>query len=346
MTSPLSNLGLVIPVIAAPMSGGPTTPAMVVAAAHAGGLGFLAAGYKTPDAIEAEISAVRDASIPFGVNVFAPNSVPVSLEDYREYASALQREADRFGLTLAHDPVENDDYFDAKIDLLVSDPVPIVSFTFGVPGRNVIRALQTAGTVVVQTVTSRQEAEVAAAAGVDMLAVQASAAGGHSATLTPDRAPKSVSIVDLVTQITGSVQLPVVAAGGMSTPDDVAGVIHAGAEAAMVGTVLMRADESGTSATHQAALADPSRTETVITRAFTGRPARGLRNGFIDTYESRALLGFPAIHHLTSPLRKAAAAAGEPDLVHLWAGTGYRQVREGSAGELVERWASELAATR
>lgn len=339
MTSPLSNLGLVIPVIAAPMSGGPTTPAMVVAAARAGGLGFLAAGYKTPDAIEAEISAVRDASIPFGVNVFAPNSVPVSLEDYREYASALQREADRFGLTLAHDPVENDDYFDAKIDLLVSDPVPIVSFTFGVPGRNVIGALQTAGTVVVQTVTSRQEAEVAAAAGVDMLAVQASAAGGHSATLTPDRAPKSVSIVDLVTQITGSVQLPVVAAGGMSTPDDVAGVIHAGAEAAMVGTVLMRADESGTSATHQAALADPSRTETVITRAFTGRPARGLRNGFIDTYESRALLGFPAIHHLTSPLRKAAAAAGEPDLVHLWAGTGYRHARREPTATILSRLA-------
>jgi nitronate monooxygenase len=339
MTSPLSNLGLVIPVIAAPMSGGPTTPAMVVAAAHAGGLGFLAAGYKTPDAIEAEISAVRDASIPFGVNVFAPNSVPVCLKDYREYASALQREADRFDLTLAHDPVENDDYFDAKIDLLVSDPVPIVSFTFGVPGRNVIRALQTAGTVVVQTVTSRQEAEVAAAAGVDMLAVQASAAGGHSATLTPDRAPKSVSIVDLVTQITGSVQLPVVAAGGMSTPDDVAGVIHAGAEAAMVGTVLMRADESGTSATHQAALADPSRTETVITRAFTGRPARGLRNGFIDTYESRALLGFPAIHHLTSPLRKAAAAAGEPDLVHLWAGTGYRHARREPTATILSRLA-------
>lgn len=339
MTSPLSNLGLVIPVIAAPMSGGPTTPAMVVAAAHAGGLGFLAAGYKTPDAIEAEISAVRDASIPFGVNVFAPNSVPVSLEDYREYASALQREAHRFGLTLAHDPVENDDYFDAKIDLLVSDPVPIVSFTFGIPGRNVIGALQTAGTVVVQTVTSRQEAEVAAAAGVDMLAVQASAAGGHSATLTPDRAPKSVSIVDLVTQITGSVQLPVVAAGGMSTPDDVAGVIHAGAEAAMVGTVLMRADESGTSATHQAALADPSRTETVITRAFTGRPARGLRNGFIDTYESRALLGFPAIHHLTSPLRKAAAAAGEPDLVHLWAGTGYRHARREPTATILSRLA-------
>jgi NAD(P)H-dependent flavin oxidoreductase YrpB (nitropropane dioxygenase family) len=335
MTSPLSNLGLVIPVIAAPMSGGPTTPAMVVAAAHAGGLGFLAAGYKTPDAIEAEISAVRDASIPFGVNVFAPNSVPVSLEDYREYASALQREADRFGLTLAHDPVENDDYFDAKIDLLVSDPVPIVSFTFGVPGRNVIGALQTAGTVVVQTVTSRQEAEVAAAAGVDMLAVQASPRETFGDADPTERPRASASLI--WSQI-GQCAIPV-AAVKRHVPPTTLRVIHAGAEAAMVGTVLMRADESGTSATHQAALADPSRTETVITRAFTGRPARGLRNGFIDTYESRALLGFPAIHHLTSPLRKAAAAAGQPDLVHLWAGTGYRHARREPTATILSRLA-------
>lgn len=159
MTSPLSDLGLTIPVLAAPMSGGPTTPAMVIAASRAGGLGFLAGGYKTPGAITAEISIVRCASIPFGVNVFAPTSLPVSPDIYRRYATAVQREANRFGLTLARDPVENVDYFDAKIDLLLSDPVPIVSFTFGIPGGSVIRALQKAGTAVVQTVTSRQEAE-------------------------------------------------------------------------------------------------------------------------------------------------------------------------------------------
>ena len=98
--------------------------------------------------------------------------------------------------------------------------------------------------------------------------------------------------------------------------------------AAAVGTVLLRADESAASATHKAALIDPARTDTVLTRVFTGRPARGLRNGFIDRFEARAPLGYPALHHLTGPLRKAAAAAGHADLVHLWAGTGYRQVRD------------------
>jgi nitronate monooxygenase len=335
MTTLFTDLGVTIPVIAAPMSGGPTTPAMVVAAHRAGGLGFLATGYKTPEAVEAELRAVHEASIPFGINVFAPNPVPITESRYREYAAVMQREADRFGITLPPDPVDSDDHFDAKIELLVANPVPMVSFTFGIPGPAVIRGLQKAGSTVVQTVTSPAEAEAAAAAGVDALAVQASTAGGHSATLTPDHMADALPITDLVAAITSAVPLPVIAAGGLATATDVAGVLQAGAAAAAVGTVLLLADESGASATHQAALEDPARTETTLTRAFTGRPARGLRNRFIDTYEPSAPLGYPAIHYLTSPLRKAAAAAGEPELVHLWAGTGHRHARRAPTEEIL-----------
>ena len=333
--SPLAGLGLTIPVIAAPMAGGATTTAMVIAAARAGGLGFLAAGYKSAHTLETEIAAVRQASIPFGVNVFVPNPVPITDDAYRRYAGALQAEADRFGLTLPAHPVDDDDAFDAKIDVLLANPVPVVSFTFGMPGHGVIRALQKAGTVVIQTVTTLPEADLAAAAGVDMLAVQASVAGGHSGTFTPEKMPAPVPIGDLIGQINAGVALPVIAAGGLATPDAVAGVLTAGASAAAVGTALLRADESGASATHKAALIDPSRTETTLTRAVTGRPARGLRNGFIDHFEAIAPLGYPAIHHLTGPLRKAAAAAGEADLVHLWAGTGYRHVRDAPTDEIL-----------
>lgn len=334
-SSPLAGLGLTIPLIAAPMAGGASTPDMVIAAADAGGLGFLAAGYKSPQNLESEIAAVRDASVPFGVNVFVPNAVPITDEAYRRYAGALAAEADRFGLTLPAHPVDDDDAFGAKIDLLVSNPVPVVSFTFGLPGNRVIAALQKAGTVVVQTVTTLPEAELAAAAGANMLAVQAGVAGGHSGTFTPDRMPAPVPIGDLVGQISTVVRLPLIAAGGLATPDAVAAVLDAGAVAAAVGTALLRADESGASATHKAALIDPTRTETTLTRAFTGRPARGLRNGFIDRFEPIAPLGYPALHHLTSPLRKAAAAAGEADLVHLWAGTGYRHVRDDSTASIL-----------
>lgn len=328
MTSPLTDLGVRLPVIAAPMAGGATTAAMVNAAAAAGSLGLLAAGYKTPEALRTEIATVRAASVPFGVNVFAPNPVPIDVETYRRYAAAVQSEADRYGLTLPADPNDDDDAFDAKIDLLRADPVPIVSFTFGLPGGDVIRALQKVGTTVVQTVTSVQEAEASAAAGVDMLAVQGWVAGGHSGTFTPDRMPAPVPLTDLVGQVLDKVGLPVIAAGGLAAASEVTAVLRAGASAAAVGTVLLRAEESGASATHKAALADPSRTETVLTRAFTGRPARGLRNRFIDRFEDCVPLGYPAIHHLTSPLRKAAAAAGDSDVIHLWAGTGYRHAVE------------------
>lgn len=284
MTSPLTDLGVRLPVIAAPMAGGATTTDMVIAAAGAGSMGLLAAGYKTPDALQAEIATVRAASIPFGVNIFAPNPVPIDIAAYRRYAALIQPEADRFGLTLPADPIDDDDAFDVKVDLMRADPVPVVSFTFGLPASDVIRGLQKAGTTVAQTVTSPQEAAAAAAAGVDMLAVQASVAGGHSGTFTPDQMPEPLPIAELVARIRGSTRLPVIAAGGLATPADVTAVLHAGAAAAAVGTVLLRAEESGASATHNAALADPT--------------------------------------------RKAAAAGGEADLVHLWAGTGYRHAAE------------------
>lgn len=338
----LAQFEMSIPLVAAPMSGGPTTPAMVSAATGAGGLGMLAAGYKTVEAVEAELKSVRAEGIPFGINLFAPNPVPVDPDRYRAYAAIIQKEAEQFGLALPADPIEDTDRFDEKIALLLDDPVPMVSFTFGIPPRSVIAALQQAKTVVVQTVTTTQEALQARDAGVDMLAVQAAVAGGHSGTLTPLRPVQPVPIVDLVKQVTATVPLPVLAAGGLATPEAVADVIRAGAAAAVVGTVLLRATESGASATHQAALTDPARTETVLTHAFTGRPARGLRNTFIDNYEDQAPFGYPAIHHLTSPLRKAAAAAGKPDYVHLWAGTGYRHATAEPTADILRRLATEL----
>jgi len=338
----LAQFGMSIPLVAAPMAGGPTTPAMVSAATSAGGLGMLAAGYKTVTAVEAEIKSVRAEGIAFGVNLFAPNPVPVDPGSYRAYAAVVQSEADQFGLTLPVQPIEDDDTFDEKIALLLDDPVPMVSFTFGIPPRHVIAALQRANSVVVQTVTTPLEAAQARDAGVDILAVQASVAGGHSGTLSPQQPVMPVPLIDLVEQIVATVPLPVLAAGGLATPTAVAEVIRAGATAAVVGTVLLRAVESGASATHRAALTDPARTQTVLTRAFTGRPARGLRNMFIDTHEAQAPLGYPAIHHLTSPLRKAAAAAGKPDYVHLWAGTGYRHATAEPTCDIMRRLACDL----
>jgi nitronate monooxygenase len=340
MKAPLSALNLASPVLAAPMAGGPTTPALVAAAARAGSLGFLAGGYQTPAALEQQIAEVRAQAGTFGVNLFVPNPVPVDPAEFRRYAAALQAEADHYGLRLAGaDPVEDDDAWSEKVDLLIRDPVPVVSFTFGLPDRSVIAALKRAGTLILQTVTSPEEARLAAEAGA---AVQALGAGGHSGTLTPQRVPAAVPLPVLAAAVQDGTGLPVVAAGGLSTPAEVAAVLHGAADAVMVGTALLRSDESGASAVHRAAIADPGRGPTVLTRAFTGRPARALPNVFTRKYGETAPLGYPAIHHLTSALRRASAAAGNPELVNLWAGTGYPNATTGPAGTILAHLASAV----
>ncbi|MDV8009835.1 nitronate monooxygenase [Rhodococcus sp. IEGM 1241] len=341
MSALTTDLDLKVPVIAAPMAGGASTPALVAAASRAGGLGFLAAGYKTPQALSDQIDTVRAEGVSFGVNVFAPNPVPVDVDAYRAYARAIQVEADRYDITLADgEPVEDDDYFSDKIDLLLASPVPVVSFTFGFPTPGVIKALRIAGSLVVLTVTSEAEALLAVDAGADLLVVQSSAAGGHSGTLTPLQVPAETPITELIAQIRHRTSVPLLAAGGLATSADVAAALRAGAEAAVVGTVLLRTEESGASAPHKAALAETSRGSTVVTRAFTGRPARALRNEFTDRYDAQAPIGYPAIHHLTNPMRKAAVAQADPERMHLWAGTGYRHATEEPAGVVLSRLAN------
>jgi NAD(P)H-dependent flavin oxidoreductase YrpB (nitropropane dioxygenase family) len=343
MNPTLSALGLTLPVLAAPLGGGPTTPDLVIAAAKAGSLGFLAGGYKTADLLAEQIATVRSAGVTFGVNLFAPNPVPVDPSAYRDYAHAIADEGKRYGVDLVDVPIaEDDDRWRDKIDLLLADPVPLASFTFGIPEPSVIAALRAAGTIVTQTVTSAEEARRAAEAGVDALALQSAAAGGHSGTLTPDRIPDAVPITELIAQVRSAVPLPLIAAGGLATPGAVAEVLAAGAAAVMVGTVLLRSDEAATSAPYRAALADPSRTETLMTRAFTGRPARALRNLFTDRYSGIAPAGYPAVHYLTSPMRKAAAAGGDPERINVWAGTGFRHATAEPAGRILTGLAASL----
>jgi len=344
MSSPLAALGVTNPVLAAPMAGGPSTPGFVIEAGRAGSLGFVAAGYKDIETLAEEIAAVRAAGVAFGVNLFAPNPVPISEDAFRAYARLLQPEADAYGIDLGEIGLrEDDDRWNEKIALLLlADPVPVVSFTFGIPSGGVMASFRRAGTITVQTVTSAAEARQAADAGADLLAVQSSAAGGHSGTLTPQTIPAATPLAELIGQVAAVVSIPIIGAGGIGTADDVATAIRAGAAAVSVGTVLLRADESGTSDAHRAALADPAFGTTVVTRAFTGRPARGLRNAFTDAYSDVAPTGYPAVHHLTSPIRRAATSAGDVQRIHLWAGTGFAEATAEPVGQILTRLASQL----
>jgi nitronate monooxygenase len=336
----LRDLGVQLPVLAAPMAGGPSTPELVTSAWNAGSMGFLAAGYKSAGDLEAQAKSVTAAGAAFGVNLFAPNTVTISAEDYHRYAGALAAEAAAYGVDLTAVPLtEDDDGWADKIDVVLAVRPALVTTTFGVPPANAVRALQHAGIPVGMTVTSAEEARRATEAGADVLVVQGSSAGGHSGTMSPGRLPEQTDLAELVRRTRAASELPVIAAGGIATSGDVSWVLAAGAGAVAVGTALLRTEESGASATHRAALADPAFDHTVVTRSFTGRPARALANRWTDTHEDEAPLGYPAVHHLTSALRRAAAAAGDPHGVHLWAGTGWRGAREEPAAQALHRLA-------
>ncbi|QCB96818.1 nitronate monooxygenase [Arthrobacter sp. PAMC25564] len=338
-------------IIAAPMAGGTSTPAFVSAVHSAGGLGFLAAGYKTVEAMQAEIRSARAAGARFGMNVFVPD--PAQLEQsealrdrLEEYRSRLRTDARRYGAEVPPLRLDDDDRWQGKIDALLEDPVEMVSFTFGLPGFDVVRALHRAGSVVLATVTTPAEALQAAAQGMDALVVQDASAGGHSAAFQPraerqngtmaglphDGRPGTTA--ELVALVRSAVGLPLVAAGGVMDRDGLDAVLAAGADAAQLGTALLRTDESGARQLHKDALASPHFTRTRLTAAFTGRPARALVNEFVRDHPG-APEAYPAVHHLTAPLRAAAAAAGDPERVNLWAGTGWRQARSGSVADVL-----------
>lgn len=333
-----------LPIVAAPMAGGPSTTALVAAAAKAGAFGFVAGGYKAPDALNTEMAELRRRNVLFGVNLFVPNPSDITEAEYRRYARELAQEGEPYGLDLAAAPlvVQDDDQWQAKVDVLLASPPLVVSFTFGLPEPAALHALQAAGSIVLATVTTLGEARAAEEIGVDGLVVQGSRAGGHSATFDPRRPIVEAPTGDLVRAFASESKLPMIAAGGITSSVEARTLLDAGAVGVAVGTLLLRTDESGASQTHKDALVAPEFNETVITHAFTGRPARALRNGFIDRHEQSAPFGYPALHHLTRPLRAAAAAAGRPDEVHLWAGTGFRAARPGPAAGAVAALAADL----
>jgi nitronate monooxygenase len=319
------------PVVQAPMAGDPATPALAAAVSGAGGLGFLAAGYKPADRVAAEVAAVRAATDrPFGVNVFVPDPAPVDAAAVAAYAASLRPEAERYGAVLG-EPVVDDDGYPAKVALLAGLRVPVASFTFGCPDPADVDRLHAAGTLVVVTVTSVAEARLAAAAGADALSVQGVEAGGHRGTFLD--APGDTALLPLLALVRAAVDLPLLAAGGVMTAAGVAAVRAAGALAAQCGTAFLAADEAGTNAVHRAALTDPD-LGTALTRAFSGRTARGLVTRFL-TEHAGAPAGYPAVHHLTRPLRAAALAAGDPGGMAMWAGQGYPLVRAAPAADIV-----------
>jgi len=321
------------PVVQAPMGGGPSTPELAAAVAEAGGLGFLAAGYKPVDGVGADIEALRALTDrPFGVNLFAPPSPAAG--DVAAFGERLGAEAERYGAPVG-EPRHDDDGWDAKLALMRELEVPVVSFTFGCPPAEVIGGLPGEGWV---TVTTPGEARTAADAGAHALVVQGVEAGGHRGGFD-DGAPGEIGLLALLQLVGAAVDLPLVATGGVATGRGVAAVLAAGATAAQLGTAFMLCPEAATAPAHREAIAAAG--ETALTRAFTGRTARGIVNRWMREHGPDAPSAYPDVHHLTAKIRAAARQQGDRDGFHLWAGQAHELAEPVPAGELVRRLAAE-----
>jgi nitronate monooxygenase len=319
------------PIVLAPLAGGPSTPELAAAVADAGGLGFLGAGYLTADALGEQLRLTRElTSRPIAVNLFVIGGAAADPATYSAYVSALAPEAERLGAEVG-EPRFDDDEFQAKVDALVAEPVPVVSFTFGLPPSAAVERLRAAGSEIWVTVTNPDEAEQAERAGADVLVVQGAEAGGHRGSFKDDDiAPEP--LVHLVEAVRTRSDLPIVATGGIATHAHAKLALDAGANAVAAGTAFMLAPEAGTIAVHREAIA--TQTPTALTRAFTGRLARGIRNRFMLEHVG-APSAYPEIHYATAPLRAAARAAGDPDVINLWAGVRHSQAVARPAADTV-----------
>ena len=325
---------LAVPIVQAPMAGGPSTPLLAAEVSNAGGLGFVAAGYRSAADVADDLAGARSLTDgPLGVNLFAP---PVATGDPAQidmYIGQLERS----GAGPLGAPRSDDDEYDAKVEHLVAHPVAAVSLTFGLPARDVVDRLHAAGSEVWVTVTRPGEAQAAVAGGADVLVVQGVEAGGHRGSFGDGGG--DIGLLALLQLVRAVVDVPLVATGGIATGAGIAAVLAAGARAAQLGTAFMLAAEAGTHPAHRELLG--TERTTALTRAFTGRLARGILNRFQADHSIGAPSAYPEIHHVTAPLRAAARRAGDADSFNLWAGQAHMLTEAVPARELVQRLAAD-----
>ncbi|KQH76150.1 MULTISPECIES: nitronate monooxygenase [Mycobacterium] len=324
------------PIVGAPMAGGPGTPALAAAVSNAGGLGMVAGGYLSAEQFADDIAKARAATTgPIGVNLFVPQPSVADWVQLEYYAEDLEEVADHYRVEVGHPVHGDDDDWRRKLEVVADVRPEMVSFTFGAPPPDVIRMLSAQGLLVSVTVTSAYEAGIAIAAGADNLVVQGPAAGGHRGTFAPDMEPGSESLHQLLDRIGSAHDVPLIAAGGLGTVEQIAAVLRRGAVAAQVGTALLLSDEAGTHSAYRVALKNPEFDSTVVTRAFSGRYARGLANNFTRLLDHVAPLGYPEVNQMTKPIRAAAIEMEDPHGTNLWAGEAYREARSGPAADIV-----------
>ena len=342
----LDQLGIEDPIIQAPMAGGPTTPELVAAVSNAGGLGSLGAAYMTPDQITEAIRQIRSLTDkPFNVNLFAGGYDPASADsDAGPMLAMLSDIHLHLGLPEPVAPVLQPDPFPGQFEAVLQARPAVFSFTFGIPARNAISRLKTTGIFTIGTATISEEARQLEQAGVDAIVAQGGEAGAHRGTFAASFEDAMVPTFELVRGTVSAVRIPVIASGGIMDGREIAAALRLGAAAAQLGTAFLACPESGASEAYKQVILSARTDTTVITRAFSGRPARGIPNDFVEKLADKKemILPYPLQNSLTRAMRTAAAQRGDARFLSLWAGQGVAGSRSMPASELVRLIAEEI----
>jgi nitronate monooxygenase len=341
----LRSLGVAFPIIQAPMAGGFTTPELVAAVCNAGGLGSLAAPYLTPERILDEVRQIRALTDkPLNINLFAGGYETGPIPNAEPMLSLLGEIHEVLGLPAPVLPTLPPDPFPGQFEAVLEASPAIFSFTFGIPSSDAMNRLQRRGIAAVGTATTVAEARMLEKSGVAAIVAQGAEAGGHRGTFLGTFESSMIPTRDLVQAIRGAISIPVIASGGLMDGGDIAQSFALGATAAQLGTAFLLCPESGTPEAYRRAVLAVCTDTTVITRAFSGRPARGLHNAFVDnlTGAEDSILPYPLQNALTRPMRTAAARTGNAGFLSLWAGQGVARARALPAGEMVKRLILEM----
>ncbi|MCM3567773.1 nitronate monooxygenase family protein [Neobacillus mesonae] len=336
------------PILQAPMAGGVTTPELAAAVSNAGGLGMIGAGYLSPEQLKVQIQNVKALTEkPFGVNLFVP--VPYSVDEQKVQSSKEMLKQIEAELGIDENSSSFSNYekdtetFQRMVNIVIDEKVPICSFTFGIPSEDIRTKLKKNSSIIIGTATTVQEAIWNEEAGMDAVVVQGSEAGGHRGTFSGEDQQSLIGLMSLIPQSADYISIPIIAAGGIMDGRGLLAAQFLGAQAVQMGTAFLVCEESGANQLHKEAILKAKEDQVVMTKTFSGKMARGVKNRFIEKLHANEdhLPDYPVQNALTKSIRKAAAQSKNPDYMSLWSGQSPRMASQTTAGQLIENIVNE-----